>query len=368
MTKDEKYMNRAMDLALLAQGHTSPNPMVGCVIVKSGRVIAEGYHKKAGLPHAEAEALKKAGKSAKGSTLYVNLEPCSHFGKTPPCADAIIAAGIREVVAAIKDPNPLVAGKGFARLRKAGIKVRIGISSGRAEKLNRIFLKNKTVHMPYVVAKAAVSTDGKMALKNGVSKWITSAQTRDRSQQLRRMCDAILVGINTVIMDDPFLDCRIDAKKKMKKVVFDYMGRMPENGNIYKNSDPLDIYILTVEMNAKKSARLRARGINIITAPGAGERIDENEALKKLFAAGICSVLVEGGGSMITSFLREKLVDEMYLHIAPIIIGSDGIPFAGVFGIDEMAKAIKLGNSTVEMSGPDIILSGTPVYAEGKNV
>lgn len=366
--KDVFYMKTALELAAKAEGHTSPNPLVGCVIVKSGRVIGEGYHKKAGLAHAEVEALKQAGSKAKGAVLYVNLEPCSHFGKTPPCADAIINAGVKEVVCAMKDPNPLVSGKGFNKLRKAGIKVKTGVLHFEACRLNRIFIKNITLEKPYVVMKAAVSTDGKMALKNGESKWITSAPARQEAQKLRLMCDAILVGINTVINDNPFLDCRIDKRKKIKKIILDTNGRMPEKGNIYLNSAPENIYVAVKRMEERKAERMIKRGINIIYLKGNEEKPAPDKVLSELFCRGIRSVLLEGGGTVIASFLKERLIDEAHIHIAPVIMGSDGIPFAGEMGIEKMHDAIKLKNHTVKQCGPDILISGEIKYPEVKSV
>ncbi|HNZ29662.1 MAG TPA: bifunctional diaminohydroxyphosphoribosylaminopyrimidine deaminase/5-amino-6-(5-phosphoribosylamino)uracil reductase RibD [Candidatus Goldiibacteriota bacterium] len=366
--KDVFYMNKALELAVKAQGHTSPNPMVGCVIVKAGRIIGAGYHKKAGMPRAEIEALKLAGSKAKGASLYVNLEPCSHFGKTPPCADAIIKAGVKEVIAAMKDPNPLVSGRGFKKLIKAGIKVKTGVLNKEAYALNRIFIKNITTEKPFVIMKAAVSLDGKMALKNGESKWITSAPARKEAQKLRQMCDAILVGINTVINDNPFLDCRIDKSKKIKKVILDTNGRMPETGNIFLNGAPEDIYLAVKKMEEKKAERFRKKGINIIYIKDNEERPAPDKVLAELFCRGIKSVLLEGGGTVISSFLKEHLVDEAHIHIAPVIMGNDGIPFAGVFGFEKMDSVIRLKNHSAKQCGPDVLISGEVKYPEVKSV
>jgi len=366
--KDIFYIKTVLELAAKAEGHTSPNPLVGCVIVKSGKIAGAGFHKKAGQAHAEVEALKQAGSKAKGAVLYVNLEPCSHFGKTPPCADAIINAGVKEVVCAMKDPNPLVSGKGFSKLKKAGIKVKTGVLRDEALALNRIFIKNITLEKPYVVMKAAVSMDGKMALKNGVSKWITSAPARQEAQKLRRMCDGILVGINTVINDNPFLDCRIDKSKKIKKIILDTNGRMPEKGNIYLNCAPEDIYVAVKSMEKGKAERMIKKGINVIYLKGNSERPQPDKVLSELFCRGIRSVLLEGGGTVISSFLKERLIDEAHIHIAPLIMGNDGIPFAGQLGIERMQDAIKLKSTTIQQCGPDVLISGEIQYPEVKSV
>src|SRR6056297_55384 len=212
--KDEYYMKQALGLAAKGTGFTSPNPLVGCVMVKNNRVISTAFHKKAGAFHAERLAIMKAGKKAKGADLYVNLEPCAHYGKTPPCTDIIISSGVKRVVIAMKDPNPLVKGKGIRKMRNAGCKVQSGTLKKEAEKLNRIFIKNMKERMPYVLVKAGMSLDGKIALKNGKSKWITSPASRKHAQGLRKQTDAVLVGINTVLKDNPSLSCRTDKKKK----------------------------------------------------------------------------------------------------------------------------------------------------------
>ncbi len=357
----------AIELAKKGLGHTSPNPLVGCVIVKNGRVISTGWHKKAGLDHAEAMALKKIKYSAKGSTLYVNLEPCCHWGKTPPCTDAIIKYGVNKVVSAMTDPNPLVKACGHGQLKKHGIKVITGVLEKQARKLNRFFIRNITEKKPYIIMKAGISLDGKMALSNGVSRWITGEQAREYDQNLRKECDAIAVGIGTILKDNPYLDCRVDKTKKIKKVVFDTHGRTPFNANIFKFSDPRDIYIFSGAKGAAEIKTLSKRGVNVIIQK-CKSGIKLEEASGYLFSSGIRSLLVEGGGTIHTAFLKEKLYDEAGIYIAPIFIGNDGMAFAGNLGLKNLKDAYSLKNTDVIKLGQDILIKGEFSYVQRYNI
>jgi len=356
------YMKQALRLAAKAAGHTSPNPLVGCVVVKKNRIISSAYHKKAGMLHAERKALLKAGKRARGSVLYVNLEPCNHHGRTAPCTDIIIESGVKKVVCAIKDPHSLVNGKGFNRLRNAGCGVRNGILTKEAEELNKVFIKNVKKKLPYVVIKAGMSTDGKIALKNGKSKWITSEKSRNHAQALRKELDAILVGINTVIKDNPRLDCRADKRKKIKKVVLDYKGRIPLGAKLFRNSAPEDVFIFTKTMKKPKINTLTKRGVNIIISKGAGGIIDGKAVLKELFKRGIMSVLIEGGSRVATYFISKKLVDEAYFYLAPKIIGSEGLNYFGKMHFKDLKKVFSLKETKVIKIGNDMLLKGKVVY------
>jgi diaminohydroxyphosphoribosylaminopyrimidine deaminase / 5-amino-6-(5-phosphoribosylamino)uracil reductase len=356
-TNHEYYMKMCLELAQKAEGHTSPNPIVGCVIVKNGKIISSGYHKKAGMPHAEAVALAKAGGRSKGATLYTNLEPCCHMGKrTPPCAQAIIRSGVKNVVAAMDDPNPEVEGRGFSMLKKSGINVIKGLLKKEAQYQNRIYIKNMLEHSPYVVMKAGISIDGKIALKNGTSNWITGEESRRHAQDLRRQCDAILAGINTVLVDNPFLDCRIDKAKKIKKIILDNRGRTPVNANIFKYSRPGDVYIAAPEIKAAKRNLLEKKGINVLMSGSLPE------LMKEIYAKGIMSVLVEGGSGVITSFIREKLIDEAYFYIAPRIMGNDGIPFVQNLGFTKLEKTYTIMNAKYARLGSDVLISGGMKY------
>jgi diaminohydroxyphosphoribosylaminopyrimidine deaminase/5-amino-6-(5-phosphoribosylamino)uracil reductase len=359
---DEYFIKKTFELAEKATGNTSPNPLVGCLIFKNGKIISEAYHKKAGEKHAEKIALEKAGEKAKDAILYVNLEPCCHFGKTPPCTDAIIRSGIKKVVAAMKDPNPLVNGKGFKELKNAGIKIKEGVLKKEAEFLNRIFIKNVTQKKPYIFLKAGISVDGKIALKNGQSKWITSEKSRKHSQILRKMADAILVGINTVLVDNPFLDCRIDKEKRIKKIILDSNCRIPINANLFKNSEPKDIFIFIKKGDKSKIKKLIDEGVNVIIDKSKGNVIDENFVVDNLYKNNIMSVLVEGGSKIATSFLKKRLVDEIYLYISPKIIGNDGISFFGELNFTDLHKIFSIKKTSIVELGSDILLTGTLKY------
>ncbi len=358
--KDIYYMQRAIELAKKAIGHTSPNPLVGCVIVKNNRIISTGYHKRAGWLHAEAEALKKIRYGAKGATLYINIEPCDHFGKTPPCTAKIIKYGIKRVVAAMQDPNPIVNGKGIAKLRKHGIKVDVGLLKKDAEKLNRIFIKNHLKRKPYMILKAGISIDGKIALADGTSKWITSEESRMHDQLLRREVDAILTGTNTIKKDNPYLDCRIDREKKIKKVILDTKGRISPDANIFRYALPQDIYIFTASMHKSKAMMLAKKGINIIYTRN--RKITEDFVINTLWEKGIRSILIEGGSKVHTSFLRSEYADEANFYIANKIIGNDGIPFVGPLGIKNLKKVYKLADVETQKIGSDILIKGKLKY------
>jgi len=357
---DMFYMQKAVELAKKATGHTSPNPLVGCVIVKDGQIISMGFHKRAGWLHAEAEALKKIRYEAKGATLYVNIEPCDHFGKTPPCTDKIIKYGIKRVIAAMKDPNPIVNGKGIAKLRKHGIKVDVGLMQKEAQDLNKIFIKNQVKREPYIILKAGISIDGKIALADGSSKWITGEQSRLHDQLLRKQADAILVGINTIKKDNPFLDCRIDSEKKIKKIVLDTHGRISPDANIFRYSVPSDIYIITSSMHKTKAKMLEKKGVNIILS--GTKRINEDFIVNSLWEKGIRSILIEGGSKVHTSFLKARYADEAYIYIANKIIGNDGIPFVGPMATKSLNRTIKIEDCETLKIGCDILIHGKFKY------
>lgn len=360
---DEFYMSYALELAKKGLGRTSPNPLVGCVIVKNNAVISTGWHKKAGLPHAEAEALEKIGHKAKGSTLYVNLEPCCHWGKTPPCTDVIIKYGVKKVVSAMTDPNPKVNAHGHAALKKVGIKVVTGVLEEQAGYLNRFFIKNITKKQPYIIMKAGISLDGKMALSNGDSQWITGPQARAHGRNLRKECDAIAVGIGTVLKDNPYLDCRIDKVKKIKKVVFDTHGKIPLRAHIFSYSDPRDVYIFSGSMGTTKIKTLSKRGVNVIIQKSKST-IDLKSAVDLLFSSGVGSMIVEGGGGLHTSFLKEKFYDEAMIYMAPIFIGNDGLAIVGNTGLNKLKDALNLKNTEAIKLGQDILIKGEFNYVQ----
>lgn len=358
--RDEYFMNEALRLAKNARGRTSPNPLVGAVVVKDGRIVGAGWHRKAGTPHAEIHALNMAGKLAEGATVYVTLEPCAHHGRTPPCAEALVKAGVRRVVAAMTDPNPLVAGKGFAILRAAGIETDCGVLEENAQKLNEIFLKRITKKMPFVTIKTAMTLDGKIATATGKSKWITNEESRRRVHEWRDVYDGILVGINTILADNPFLTARIDggSGKNPVRIIVDSTARTPLSANVVTDKSARTIIAVTENAPKEKTAALEAAGAKIIFA-GAGERVDLRRLMEILAAEEICSVFVEGGGTINFALLREKLADKIHAFIAPKIVGGKTAltPVEGE-GFAELADAVSLTDVSVENFAGDILVTG----------
>ena len=358
--KDRHYMKIALELAGRAEGYTSPNPLVGAVVVKNGKIVGQGYHMKAGNPHAEVHALNDAGESAKGATLYVTLEPCCHYGRTPPCTEAVIKAGISRVVTALTDPNPLVAGQGLKRLRDAGIEVVSGVLAQEAARQNEVFLKYITTKLPFVALKAAVSLDGKIATATGESKWITGPQSREYTHRLRHKYDAILVGVNTVLADDPSLTTRLPDGGGIDpiRVVLDSRCRTPLNAKILtQKSNAVTIIATTPNADTDKVQALQAAGAEVLVVPGSGDKVDIVNLLKELAKKSITGILVEGGAAVHGAFLTAKMVDKVYWFIAPIIIGGNAAPGAvGGKGIKKLSEAVRLDNITVKRFGEDICI------------
>jgi diaminohydroxyphosphoribosylaminopyrimidine deaminase/5-amino-6-(5-phosphoribosylamino)uracil reductase len=350
--RDEAFMRRALALARRGRGKVSPNPMVGCVLVRGGRVAAEGWHARFGGPHAEAAALAKAGARARGAVAYVTLEPCRHQGKTPPCTRALIGAGVRRVVVAMRDPNPLVAGKGLAELRRAGVAVSSGLLEADARELNRPFATWMSRGRPYVVLKAGISLDGRIASAAGKSQWITSPAARSLSRRLRAESDAILVGVNTVLKDDS----RLTAKRGRNpvRVVLDARLRTPRRARVLDSAAPT---ILAAAPAARARFPLPASA-SILRVPARSGRLDLRALLGALAKRGISSLLVEGGSAVHTSFLEAGLVDELRLFIAPKLLGGASAPaFLEGRGFD-LAKAPALREARVRRVGPDILVTG----------
>ena len=355
---DEKFMREALRIARNAQGRTSPNPLVGAVIVKDGKIIAEGWHRQAGTPHAEIHALNMAGDLARGATLYVTLEPCSHFGRTPPCTQAIINAGISRVVAAMSDPNPKVAGRGFELLRAAGVEVEVGLLESEARRLNEVFIKWITRRLPFVTMKFACTLDGKIATVAGESQWISSEASRRFTHHLRDINDAILVGVGTVLADNPSLTTRLVVGKNPVRVIVDSNARTPLESKVVVDKSARTILAVTANAPADKISVLKARGVEIITA-GNGERVDLEELMHALAEQEITSVLVEGGGTIHFSLLRARFVDKVYAFIAPKIIGgSSALSAVGGAGFAKLSEAVELNDFTATTLGEDILISG----------
>jgi diaminohydroxyphosphoribosylaminopyrimidine deaminase/5-amino-6-(5-phosphoribosylamino)uracil reductase len=311
----EELMKRALDLARKGEGWTTPNPMVGAVIVNRGQVVGEGYHQKAGTPHAEIHALNMAGDRVKGGTIYVTLEPCCHFGRTPPCTDALIKAGIAKVVVAMTDPNPQVAGGGLKKLKEAGVEVMTGVLEEEARILNEVFIKHITARRPFVALKSALTLDGKTAAKNGTSQWITGEEAREYVHRLRHKYDAILVGIGTVLADDPLLTTRLPGLKNPLRVVLDSSLRIPLTARVLdtRTSPTLVFTAVSLEESAK-ARKIKEKGGEVISCPGAGSRVDIPEVLKVLYERGITGLLVEGGREVGGSFFDARLI-ENYLNL-----------------------------------------------------
>jgi len=362
LKSDRSFMLRALELAVQARGRTNPNPMVGAVIVKDGLVVGEGYHHKAGTPHAEVHALNMAGEKANGAIVYVTLEPCSHYGKTPPCADALIRAGVRKVVVATLDPNPKVSGRGLQKLRDAGIEVELGLCEEEAQKLNEVFFKYIQSKLPFVLLKTAMTLDGKIATVTGDSRWISNEYSRNYVHQLRDQMDAILVGIGTVIKDDPLLNTRLDRpdKKDPIRVIVDTHLDIPLSSRIVTTSQEQRTIIFCSEnADSDKKQALLNRGIEIINMKPSKEGLSLPDILRILGEMRICSLLVEGGSEIAASFLNAHLVDKVCWFISPKILGGRKAPSpVGGEGIAALKNAIKLRNLEVQRFAEDICITG----------
>lgn len=313
-------MRQAIGLALKAEGMTSPNPIVGAVVVKDDRIIGRGYHKKAGFAHAEIAALGQARRLAAGATLYVTLEPCDHFGRTPPCTDAIIKSGIKKVVIGMKDPNPLNNGKGIRRLRRHGMIIKTGVLEKASESINKPYIKFITKRMPYITIKVGQSLDGKIATKTGDSRWITSDDSRRYVHKLRQEADAVMVGVNTVIKDNPLLTNRISSDKQPVRIIVDAHLKTPLNSRIFSDIGKSPVYIATVKRDPRIS-RYEEKGAKVLIVKSKDMMVDLRDLLKTLGKMDIVRIMVEGGGELIASLIEEGLADHFLFFIAPKIIG-----------------------------------------------
>ena len=359
------FMRRALTLAKMGKGSTSPNPLVGAVIVKAGQVVGEGYHQKAGGPHAEIDALQAAGEAAKGGTLYVNLEPCCHWGRTPPCTDALIQAGIAQVYVAEVDANPKVAGKGIQQLEMAGISVNIGICAEEAAQLNEVHRKYVQTGQPFVILKTAMSLDGKIATATGESRWITSEASRQNVHEIRDEVDAILVGIGTVLRDNPALTTRLAhcKGKDATRIVLDSRGRTPMDANVFNVESSAGLIIaVTPQAPAENVAALKSAGADVIVAPAKQGRVCINALIEMLGTREITSVLIEGGGEVNAAVIAAGVVDKVLCFVAPKLIGGADAPGPlGGKGIFALADAPRLHNVTVmpvENGDGDILIQG----------
>ncbi|PIR24794.1 MAG: riboflavin biosynthesis protein RibD [Deltaproteobacteria bacterium CG_4_10_14_0_2_um_filter_43_8] len=356
MPSENEIMKQAIALAKKASGNTAPNPLVGAAVVKQGKIIASAYHQKAGTPHAEIHALKKAKQKAKGATLFVTLEPCCHHGKTPPCVEAIIAAGIKNVVVGCKDPNPLVAGKGIRALRKAGITVKVGVLKKECEDLIKDFSHKIKTNLPYVIAKVAVSLDGKIATSTGESKWITNEQTRIFVHEERKKADAIVVGVGTVLADDPRLSIRLGKKEVFKPaVVFDAQLRMPLKSKLYTRKAGQLILCVSENVDLKKTEAARKKGHHLLKCKTLKGQIVVRDALHKLAQLGFQQLFLEGGGRLLSSFLNENCIQELLYCQAPIILGGSGRDVFPNFHPQKLSNALKLMPKWRKSFGDDLV-------------
>lgn len=364
-SRDQRFMSRALRLARRAQGQTSPNPLVGAVVVRAGRVVGQGYHRRAGWPHAEIEALRQAGARARGSTLYVSLEPCNHHGRTPPCCDAILGAGVSRVVAAMRDPNPRTNGRGLSRLRRAGVRVRLGVLEHEARRMNEPFAKAMRTRLPMVIAKVGQSLDGKIATARGQSRWITSAAARRYGHRLRAQTDAILVGINTVLADDPLLNVRGARQRRGRpvKVIVDSHLRLPPRARCLSKASPAPTLIATLRRPTSRNTALTRHGADILTLRSSGDRVPLRALCRALAQRGIQSLLIEGGGEVLASALKERLVDRIVWCIAPVLIGGRTAPGSvGGQGIARLTQAVRLREVSVRRMGTDLCVEADVVY------
>jgi diaminohydroxyphosphoribosylaminopyrimidine deaminase/5-amino-6-(5-phosphoribosylamino)uracil reductase len=358
--KDHEYFMRlAKRLALRGRGNTSPNPMVGAVVVKNNRIVGRGFHERAGLPHAEALALDDAGRQAKGAALYVTLEPCTHFGRTPPCVDKIIKSGIKKVIVGMVDPNPLNNGKGVSLLRQNKIKVEVGIMEDELKSLNKAFIKYITKKIPFVTVKAAQSLDGKIATKAGDSKWITSDKSRAFSHRLRREFDAVMVGVNTVLRDNPKLDAWFSRRQPVK-IIVDSQLSVPVNANIFSGLNKVILVTLPAGRGQEtENRRELAAKAEILEVKEKAGQINLKGMMRKLAQRGITNILVEGGGSLIGSLFDEGLVDRALFFISPKIIGGkEAITSVMGNGIVRIDKAVKLKDIKLRHFADDIMIEG----------
>ncbi len=360
--EDLRYLKLALFLAQKRKGQTSPNPCVGAVIVKEGKIIGYGFHEGAGKPHAEAIAIERAGSQVHGSTLYLNLEPCVHWGRTPPCVEKIIQSKIKRVIISTFDPNPLVYKKGVERLKREGIEVSIGLLEEESKKLNEMYFKYIKKKIPFVALKAAISLDGKIATQSFQSKWISSSGSRKYTHLLRTEFDSILVGINTILYDDPLLTVRYPSgsTKKIKRIILDSNLKFPENAKILNTISNGEIIIYTGKNSSEKKMNiLIKKGVKIVPMTLKKGKIPLIEVLKDLGEKEVTSVLVEGGGKVFNSLLTEKLADKIFIFLAPILIGGENAPSLFMESkIKELKHALNLKKINFLKIDKDILIEG----------
>lgn len=353
---DARYMRQALRLGRRGVGRTSPNPPVGAVVVRRGKIVGRGFHHRAGTAHGETAALNDAGEKARDATLYVTLEPCAHQGRTPPCTDAVLAAGVREVVVGTRDPNPKVKGGGVERLRRAGVIVRTDVLREECDELIAAFRKHVTTGLPFVTLKLAASLDGRIATASGESRWITGPVSRALVHRLRNEHDAVLVGAETVIHDDPELTCRVAGGRNPLRVVLDGRLRTTVDSRVIGDSKAPTLVIAATNAPASRRRKLEAHGAQVLALPAKDGRISLRRVMLALGQRGVMSLLVEGGADVAAGLLAASLVDAVYLFYAPKLIGGDGRPILGPLGVGRMRDALQLGRPRVQRLGPDLLV------------
>lgn len=355
---DARFMRQAVQLGRRGLGRTSPNPPVGAVVVARGAVVGRGYHRRAGLPHGEAAALQDAGARARGATLYVTLEPCAHHGRTPPCTDAVIAAGIRRVVVGTRDPNPSVPGNGIAKLRAAGLEVSSGVLQRECDELVAAFRKHVTTGRPWVTLKLAASLDGRIATAGGESRWITGAASRRYVHRLRDEHDAVLVGAETVRRDDPELTCRRRGGRNPLRIVLDGRLRLPLHAGVLTSArTTATLVVAGNQASATKIRRIEALGARVLLLPERAGRVSVSGLLRALGRQGIMSVLIEGGATVAAAVLAARAVDRLLLFYAPLLIGGDGRPMLGALGVRRLRDAPRLAPPRLRRFASDVFLA-----------
>ncbi|RKY57306.1 MAG: bifunctional diaminohydroxyphosphoribosylaminopyrimidine deaminase/5-amino-6-(5-phosphoribosylamino)uracil reductase RibD [Candidatus Latescibacterota bacterium] len=353
MDEDRKFMKLALRLARKGLGSTHPNPMVGALVVRDGKVVGRGWHRRPGEPHAEVVALREAGDSARGATMYVTLEPCVHYGRTPPCVDRILEAGVSRVICATVDPNPLVDGRGIGKLRDAGVEVEVGVLEDEAKELNRAYFKYITTGRPFVTLKWAQTLDGRIATSSGDSRWITGEGARKHAHRLRAEADAVVVGVGTVLADDPQLTVRLTKGRDPLRVVLDSELRTPPTAKVLSGGRA--VLATTERASPERRKVLEEAGAEVWVLPERDGRVDLEALLAKLAGEGRISVLVEGGREVLTSFLRRGMCDRIVIFLAPKLLG-EGIDALGDLGIDRISDALSLRILRTRRFGEDICL------------
>ena len=352
---DRAMMQRCLELARRALGRTSPNPMVGAVIVKDGEIVGEGFHPRVGEPHAEVFALKAAGERARGATIYVSLEPCNHYGRTPPCSEALVAAGVAKVVVGMIDPNPLVAGGGIARLRAAGIEVLVGVEEQACKKLNEGFAHRILHHRPFGILKYAMTLDGKIATTTGHSAWVTNQDARSEVHQLRAACDAIIVGGNTVRQDNPYLTSHRQGAHNPLRVVMSRTINLPEKAHLWQTAEAPTLVLTEKGANADFQELLRNQGVEVVELTP----LAPDQVMAYLYERGFCSVLWECGGILAARAIAQGAVQKVLAFIAPKIIGGSNAPTpVGDLGFTTMTEALSLERVAIRVVGSDCLLEG----------